>query len=224
MGHDPEGDQEPTGEQPLRRPIDLFAAPREVAVVDKAAGPGPRRPSSARSHPRQANTAGIMVDRLIRLATLILLRGPCEKNPALPPREDQRPPERAILCPTRTAKRARSLPDERADYPLHLSCGCAHPPPHAGQPMSGSSRGISPRTPENPGPPGIKQSKRPRTLTWGFAARRERLEPPTARSVAQCQPEDWCSRVKAPQVRSGGRPASRRWTRGRRGSLRLACA
>jgi hypothetical protein len=28
---------------------------------------------------------------------------------------------------------------------------------------------------------------------------------PTARSVAQCQPEDWCSRVKAPQVRSGGK-------------------
>jgi hypothetical protein len=36
-----------------------------------------------------------------------------------------------------------------------------------------------------------KQSKQPRPLTWGFGARREGFEPPTARSVAWCSTSIW---------------------------------
>src|SRR5215218_9332570 len=36
-----------------------------------------------------------------------------------------------------------------------------------------------------------KQNKQPRPLTWGFGARREGFEPPTARSVAWCSASVW---------------------------------
>ena len=76
-GHDHDGDQEPAGQQPSRRPVDLLAALLEVATGDEDAGPRPRPPPQPGRIPGQANATGIiMVDRLIRLAAIILLRDP----------------------------------------------------------------------------------------------------------------------------------------------------